>query len=251
MLIINSKYVIFSLKYFFFVDSPFDAKDEDVDVVKFLYCTDNSCPDGFTQQQIMTSIIDLTIDKEALWKNIGRNSRRKIKMAQNQGVKLRFNSHYEEFYHIFMNFKHRKGFGAPFGYDIPPIDVMQSKGLLGVYEYDGEIFGGALYFLDDSNIICWNMASKRLETDEQHTKIISSANNYLTWEMMRQAKDRGIKQWNWGGLGSEEMVAKNIALKGINQFKQSFGGNAVTRYHYEKINSRLFQTLKNMYGWYT
>ena len=243
MIIIDYNYLIFNLKLVFFADHIFDIYD--CDSLKLDYCEDLPSPYGFKKEKVLTSIIDLTPDLDTLWGKLNSKARQKIRKATNCGIKIKYNENYEEFYKINNEHKKKKGFRGPLGYNIP-IWFMKKYGLLIVTELDNQILSGALCLLDDSNILCWVMASKRHEGKEI-AKNCSYANHLLVWEAMKYAKNKGINKWDWGGWFSKEEILLDKSFEGINQFRFSFGGEAIIRYNYERRYSKLFRICSHVY----
>ena len=155
------------------------------------------------------------------------------------GIKIESENQYEEFYDLYRNFIYKKGHGWPlYKFEYPTLDDMKRYGTLFIAKYNKEILAGQLYLEDSPNIMyCWLSASKRLEVDKEKANLIGCANRLLHWEAIRYAKEKGIKEFDLGGLWSEE-EAENPNKTGMNSFKLSFGGDEVVRYNYEKANSK-------------
>lgn len=87
----------------------------------------------------------------------------------------------------------------------------------------------------------------RLQGDEEgNTKnLIGMANRLLHFEEMKYYKNLGLSTYDWGGAGRGEDVIH------ITEFKESFGGTAVTYCNFEQVNgilAKLFKLLIKIMG---
>lgn len=252
MLVVDTKALMFDVKEVHSAEYPFDI--EGCDLLTFQYCKNKVNVKGFTLvKEHFTSVIDLTKDLDTIRRNMSRNIRRKITKAENERVEVRINEYYDEFYQIYKSFIKKKGI-APlfkifkaFGVGTASLETMKKYGTLFVALYDGEVLGGNFYLEDQSNINAWIGASKRLEADKEKTKLISTANCLHHWEAIKYAKEKGIREYDFGGIFSEEEVKKDRMKSGIRFFKLGFGGETVTRYQYQKVYSKSFKFLYNLY----
>jgi lipid II:glycine glycyltransferase (peptidoglycan interpeptide bridge formation enzyme) len=167
--------------------------------------------------------------------------RRGIKHAEKNGVKIKLNQNYEDFYEINSLFRKQKGLDAYY----EPIEFMKKYGTLIVAEFDGEILLGHLFLEDKNNIRALIHASKRFEVDKEKANFIANANRLSIWYAIKYAKDKGIKEYDMGGYYTGEK--KDIQKENINIFKKSFGGRLVTHYIYEKDYSKLFTLTKKIF----
>jgi len=250
VLIIDKKILMFDIKEVHFSDYPHDI--ENCDFVKFHYCKNIVKVKGFTCHKELTSVIDLTQDLDTIWKNTDKKSvRYKINRAQKEGIKIRINKDYDQFFQIYREFIQKKGIKSSFdifGVGATTLEAMKKYGTLFTAEYDKEILVGTLYLEDNSNIKSWLGASKRLEVDRAKASTISCADRLTDWEAIKYAKEKGIKEFDLGGIWSEEEAEKDDEKKGINSFKLCFGGKIVTRYSYQKIYSNFYNVAYNLYN---
>lgn len=102
------------------------------------------------------------------------------------------------------------------------------------------------HVFDDKSARLLHSASLfRLKADEEgsNKNIIGMANRALHYKEMLFFKENGLKEYDWGGAGKGEEVAS------ITEFKESFGGEAVTYYDGEQINgikAKLISGLSNL-----
>jgi len=172
--------------------------------------------------------MDLTLDVGELWKRMDRKScRYAVNRAIMDGVKIKLNENYEDFYVINCRFRDAKNLSS-----LPvTVDFMKKYGILFVAEFNGEIVAGA-FFLGDTDVIrCIQHASKRLESGRDKATLIGNASHLLIWEAMKYAKQKGIKEFDMGGYSTDSSLRYDY------RFKRSFGGRVVKRFTYQKYYS--------------
>ena len=126
---------------------------------------------------------------------------------------------------------------------------MKKYGTLFLAEYNGEILVGTLYLINNNTIKSWIGASKRLEVDRAKASIISNADRLIDWVAIKYAKEKGLIDFDLGGLWSQDEAEKDIGKKGINSYKLSYGGRTVTRYSYYKIYSKIYNLAYQLYNY--
>jgi hypothetical protein len=240
MIILDDIFLIFRVKNVFFADRPREI--EGCDVLTFHCCRDAGPVEGFTRQDCLTSIIDLNQDREVLWRNIDRKSCRScINRALKNDIPVLIDGGYEKFYELNRNFVKQKGFREPFDFNIPTVENMKKYGRLFSTELNGEIIAGNLYLDEGSRMRLWVSASRRLESDRETARMIGDANRLLHWRAIEYAKERGMTEFDWGGLWSDEKAAGDPAKMAINNFKLSFGGTVAPGVNYQKVYTRLYR----------
>jgi hypothetical protein len=230
---------MFNVKEVHFSKNPFDI--EGCDFVNFPYCKDKVEVKGFFCYKRSTVIIDLTQELDTIWQNFHTNTRRGIRRAEREDVKIRINYGYNQFFQIYKNFRRKKGINSifeNFGVGIVPLDVIKNNGTLFVADNNGEILGGIVFLNDTFRIEGWVGATKRLESEKENNVLISCAYRLTLWEAIKYAKEKGIKEFDFGGFFPENEAEKDPTKKGINSFKLSFGGEVRTHYSYEKSYSK-------------
>lgn len=225
----------FKIKEIWFSDDVYDVKD--VHLVQFRNANFSGDKPGFTKAISTTLILDLTKDLDVIWMGIDKKTtRQKIMRAQEDSTYvIRFNEKYEEYDQINREFRKRKGLPA----SIISIDDMKKNYFLCIYEKDGVILGGHLSIKDDRRfrqlITCSNMASEGTFSKT----VYGRANRLAIWEMIKYAKQEGLVEYDFGGYATGKMAEE---LKGINEFKKSFGGVECEKYTYTKSYSRLYNS---------
>ena len=239
MQVIDKKMFMFHIKEVHFSENPLDI--EGCDFVIFPFCKNKVEVKGFFCYQKQTSIIDLTKNLDTIWQKMNRNSTRVIKQAEREDIKIRINCEHNKFFQIYKNFLRKKGlnsFFENFGVGIMPLNTIKKNGTLFIAENHDEILAGHIFLEDDSNIEDWVTGSLRLDVGKEGSKLVGCANRLILWEAIKYAKEKGIKEFDFGGLFPKNIAEKDPIKKGINSFKLSFGGEVVPGYSYEKGYSK-------------
>jgi lipid II:glycine glycyltransferase (peptidoglycan interpeptide bridge formation enzyme) len=233
----NSKF-IFKTKKIWFSEVPFDVTG--YDGITFYECTRDVDIKGFSKEVFTTIVIDLTQDLDTIRKKMDRTCKKQIGYAEKGGVIIRINQGYDEFYALNSGFRKAKGLSE---YNLDT-EFMKKNGLLFISEYEGEILGGTYYISDGKNIRGVLNASKRLEETGEKNKIVGFANRLTIWKAICYAKENGMSIYDMGGYytGKEPDPQK----ESINRFKDSFGGQVVTHYIYQKDYSLLYHIGKKI-----
>jgi lipid II:glycine glycyltransferase (peptidoglycan interpeptide bridge formation enzyme) len=180
-----------------------------------------------------------------------KSVRQRINQAKKIGIRIRINEGYDKFFPMYRSFIKQKGIKSlfdVFGVGSTSLKSMKKNGTLFVAEYNDEILIGTLCLEDGSHIEAWLSASKRFDADQNKKKIISCADRLIDWEIIKYAKEKGITEFDLGGIWSEEEAAKDIVKQGINDFKLRSGGKKVTCYLYQKTYSKTYSLVNYFYN---
>jgi lipid II:glycine glycyltransferase (peptidoglycan interpeptide bridge formation enzyme) len=239
MIVIEKReHILFKIKRVWFSRRIFDVGG--CDVVIFAGCKEKLDLKGFTRGEMTTSVIDLTQDIDVLWRNIKRRSREYINQAKREGIEVKINERFEEFYQILRSFNKEKGL-AHLQVNLPTLE----KGSLFIAELDGEILAGHVYLEGKEVMYFWRGASKRLTAGKDMSSLIGRASRTLHWEAIKYAKNKGIKEFDMGGLfagGGDDYPGHSI-----DAFKENFGGKRVVRYTYEKHYNKIYTLGQGLY----
>ena len=235
MLEINKKKFIFKIKEIWFADFPFKVKN--CDYVIFRDCKNKADAKGFKRGEFTTLTLDLSRDLESIWQSMDKSScRYVIKKAEKENIIAKTSEKREEFYRLNKDFRKTKGLGMGMACSL---DFIKKNGTLFSAEHSGEMISGSL-FLEDKENIRWLLgASKRFEKGSA-ASLAGGANRLMLWEAIKYAKEKGLKEFDFGGISAKKEGPKN-------NFKQSFGGELTTHYIYEKDYSFIFKFLKTIY----
>ena len=240
MLEIERKNYIFKTKEIWFSDYPFDV--DGCHSAIFHACKNKVDLKIFECKESPTFLIDLTQDLETIWKSMGKKScRYGIKRAERDKVRVKINQDFVDFLKINDSFREAKGLSQ----SNINIEFIKKYGTLFVAEFEGEILGGQFYLADENSIRWLIGASKRLEVDRERAILIGNANRLITWEAIKYAKGRGLKEFDMGGYYSGGKGAEIVDTP--NLFKQEFGGKVTTRYIYKKDYSILYKVAQSAY----
>ena len=249
MLIIDRKVLTYDIKEVHFSDYPYDI--EGCDFLHFNCCKNKIDTKDFTCKNEITSVIDLTENLDTIWQKMDNKSvRYNIRKAEKENIEIRVNECYDEFFQMYKSFIKKKGFSSlydVFGAGYTKLETMKRYGTLFVAEYNGEIICGNLLLEDNDNIKSWIKASKHLDLDKAMASIACNVDRLIDWNVIKYAKEKGIKEFDLGGLWSEEELKKDEKKKGINNYKLKMSGKIVTLYSYEKIYSKMFYLAYHLY----
>jgi hypothetical protein len=246
LLVLEQKQLLFSFKRVYCADYPFDV--DGCDIVQFIYCHCTDEVEGFTRHKQLTAITDLTMDLETIWGKMDRTWQKHIRQANKANIKIEINQNYDEFYMMYKRFREKKGFDSLLNTQKPSIEIMKNQGTLFTAKMENELLIGILYLEDTNHMTGWVQGSKRLESDQDKVKLISRANRLIDWEAIKYAKAKGMKKYNWGGLWTDEDIAKDKSKEITNRFKLDAGGEPLVCSTYTKVYSPLYKFGHNVVG---
>ncbi|RJR43073.1 MAG: GNAT family N-acetyltransferase [Deltaproteobacteria bacterium] len=174
------------------------------------------CDNTLTQ----TYAIDLRRTEEELWQGLSGNCRNMVKRAEKEGVTVReagSPADLECYYRMHLETYRRTGaLPHPFAYFQQIWQNFTSRGYSHIFlaELKGEVVAAANVGAYKGAMIYWTGASK--------TGLPSpGVNNLLQWHAIRYARSHGFE---WYESGEAFPNLKEGKLKGLNDFKKSFGG---------------------------
>jgi len=161
-----------------------------------------------------TVITDLTRDKEEIWKELKKNDRWGINRAKRDCKieEVNTNKDWEAFYEIYKETL-KQG-----GTDIQPLeDLKKRTKKLFLSKHGGKIIAGlGIEFSDE-----YDKKIPRIYINASKKEFFNlQANNLLYWYSILWAKEKGHKKLDLGGW----QIKARGHLKGINKFKEKFGG---------------------------
>lgn len=240
MLEITSRVFFFKKKSIWFAEHPFDV--DGCDAVFFYACESKASDHGFLCEQAPTLIIDLTEHLDKIWKNMEQKSCRYfINRAKREGIVAKINQDLANFIELYKNFTKKKKIKL----FKEEIEIMEkSYGTLFTAYHKDELIAG-IYTIEDERHMRWFIgASKRLEADKKKATLIGCANRLLIWEAIKYAKEKGLKEFDFGGfyLGDK----KDDPRYSINLFKKSFGGKLAIYYKCKKYYSNFYRLARGI-----
>jgi hypothetical protein len=222
-------------KYFFKIGEVYFSADynqevKDVDIIAYLHSLEprEGC------RKLYTLHLDLSKDKQSLFSELNKQTRRKINTVINRD-QLDFVINYnptdqelKEFAKFYNIFAASKGLEKC---NLPKLKaIAQENGLIisAVRDREGRILCYHAYIGDGEVVRVLHSASHfRLSSDPAQRSLIGRANRYLHWMDINAFKDRGFRIYDFGGLALNN---ENPVLNNIDQFKLGFGGKIVTEY---------------------
>jgi lipid II:glycine glycyltransferase (peptidoglycan interpeptide bridge formation enzyme) len=237
MIIIDRNRAFFKTRQIWFSDAIYDISS--YDNVVFSGCKNECYAPGFVHETHMTSVINLTQSLDDIWGNMKKSCRNSIKRSERDGIKVKINQNYDEFYEIYKVFIKNRGIGPQEG-----LDTIKKYGTLFIAEYEGEVLGGHVYLEDENTIMYWISATKRAESDRDRKVLIGNASHLIHWEAINYSKQNSIKEFDMGGLFAGQ--GNNYLGHSIDEFKESFGGIRTIKHLYYK-NSRNYELAKKAY----
>jgi hypothetical protein len=241
MLEIEKKTFIFKNKEIWFADSPYDIKG--YDSASFMSCRRKSDLAGFVLEEFPTLVQDLTQNTEFLWLKLAASCKKQINRALREGITCNINEKYDEFYEINKTFRQKKGLA---GIAVTP-EYMKKYGILITATHKNEVISGLFLFGDSNNLRGLYAASKRLDVTQEMAQKVGYSNKLLWWEAMKYGKEKGIKEFDFGGYYTGE--DKNDPRVNINAFKLSYGGHLVIKYNYNKVYSLKCKWARSLNSW--
>ncbi|MFH0973158.1 MAG: peptidoglycan bridge formation glycyltransferase FemA/FemB family protein [Patescibacteria group bacterium] len=166
-------------------------------------------------------MLDITPTEEELLKNMKKNTRYSIRKAQKDGVKIVASSNPDDvdaFYNIYQHTADRRNF-KPFSKEYIKkefsIFSQEQKILLFSAFYKNEIIATAMVIYMHGSGFYHHGASIK-----KYSNI--PASELLQWHAIHEAKNRGMKLYNFWGISPE--TAKKHSWTGLTKFKKGFGG---------------------------
>lgn len=171
----------------------------------------------------LTWILDVTKNEDELLKEMRQVNRYSINRSIKEGVKVYSSddiNDLEKFHKLYDETVHRQKF-QPFSLDYFKnefeIFSIDGKVLLFFAEYNDEVIATAMIIFSNGSAFYHHGASTM-----KYKKI--PAAHLLQWEVIREAKKRGLKYYNFWGISPDDKP--NHPWKGLSFFKTGFGGRA-------------------------
>lgn len=218
-------------------ESPHDVSG--VDLVTF-FSYENVDMAGFSKREGWTSIIDLSRTEEELWSGMRKKFvREQIGKGERNGIIVRVITDLSAVSDLYR--AHRREMKLPLE-STEPFGVGRMYG-----SYKNETLIAAGVFYDDGAYSrAYALVSRRHEEGGVSREEVGQASRMLIWEVMKDAKKRGCRSLDLGGIvvkeGEEEQPPLTV-------FKESFGGIRVRQYYYTKVYTtklRLWIRLKKL-----
>lgn len=211
-----------------------DIRDYNVDIIHFIQ-----------NKQYMkganifkTIIIDLTKEKEELFRNFSKSLRRAIrKINEIDEVEFFYNfyptqNEIKEYVKYFSGFSKAKQI---YSCDKPLLERLSKIGCLGIVgvreKETGKILVYNTYIQDGVRARGQYSVSMtyKYSHDKEKRKFIANANKALEWYAINLYKEKGYIEYDLGGV---TLDANRPEMDGIDQYKMQFGGTLNEEYNY-------------------
>jgi len=180
------------------------------------------CPRSWIKTQHITMTIDLQKSLEELFNSMSKTYKKHIRRDERERIEILIGGKRElkEFYKkLFVKLYKEKGL-KPWPYDY------LRQGTLWIAKKEKEILSGSVIFSDE------NFASQ-VFTASKHIRY--NGNRLLVWKAIQYYKNKGLKEFNFGG--------------GFSDYKKGFGSHEKIVWKYTKYASwkaKLLNSLRNI-----
>ncbi len=180
---------------------------------------------GFENTLTQTWVVDLRCSQDDLWGRMEGRARTAVRKAEKAGVVVReaHSSDLEVYYRLHVETYHRTGANPhPFSYFESIWRDFVSKNLAKVWvaEFQGEAIAAENFGLYKNAGLYWTGAATQLGLKLE-------ANSLLQWHAMQWMVGAGIE---WYETGEAFPGVAEGKLRGLNDFKRSFGGELYPYY---------------------
>jgi len=176
--------------------------------------------DNWSLTPTKTVLLDLTKSEEELLKNMEKDTRYNVRLAEKNGV-IVGEGHFEEFKNLYFATAKRKGFW-PARAELEALWKIFNKEraviILTAY-FQSEVLASTLLLINKTDGHYYHAA-----TSESHRKLM--APYLLLWQAIRFLKKRGVKTLDLEGIYDPRNPSTK-KWKGFTLFKKGFGGREV------------------------
>lgn len=201
---------------------------------------------GFQIDACATIALNVQQDLETLWNALESETRRKIRKARKQGVRI-FEvitpEDLKRFQQVREETARRSGVYLPYSYQtLLDIQKYYPSGIYRIFlaEHDGHVVAGQAGMMYNDVVRLTGVS----DSDYARTNKIPG-NDFMQWHMIEWAREQGYRLVDWHGYTVNPSTEKE---RGINRFKAKWGGDVLEYNNYSKIYAprryRLYQQLK-------
>lgn len=176
----------------------------------------------FIKEKSYTLHSELTFPEEEIIRKYNSTIRNEIKRAEKDGCSFMYNDTKEIFLKEYNNFAAKKNL---FRQSLDSLNAYGDNLVITSSSINKSITAIHSYLLDNDlkKVRLLHSASLRF-SDGIDKNMIARSNKYLHYMDMKEFKKNGFEIYDWGGIAYQ---SEDENLKGINKFKESFGGNLV------------------------
>lgn len=180
-----------------------------------------------------THTVELSLKEsiETIHSNFSTTIKQEIRKAKSESILCEFDNdklaYFVEFYNRFAKEKNI------YTTTLERVEAMGENFHLSFASYENEIIAAHSYLVDKELKIArlFHSANRRLD-EKYDRKMIGRANKLLTFEDIVHFKNLGMETMDFGGYAKN---TEDKSLKGINDYKLSFGGIVVECKDYDSI----------------
>jgi len=185
-----------------------------------------------------TILVDLTLSEDEIYNQFSKHLKRRLRKVDKE-ESLRYCIDFDpseklihEYYEYFMEFASNKGI---YECDLDRMIEFSKQGKLAIAWVEDESIETKLVF--HTLIVDENRARHQYSAsitflyinDNNMKTLIGNANRKLIWENMKSFKEKGLKEFDMGGV---TMDPNRPEMNGIDRFKLEFGGLLVEEFNY-------------------
>ncbi|MBO5911508.1 MAG: hypothetical protein J6Q05_04905 [Elusimicrobiaceae bacterium] len=190
-----------------------------------------------TPQQ--TLLTDLTVSINELFSHINKNTRYEIRRAEKEKIICKYWLAQEIPTHILNSFENTynemyraKGLHTKFNRPMVKNYCKNQMILFSVAFSQKKPLVFHSYIIDKTHARFFYSCSP-FRSEPTISALIGRMNRYLHWNDWLYLKNKGIQEYDWGG------ITNSPEAKSISQFKRAFGGKEIERYNYIVAHSYL------------
>ncbi|HHX43071.1 MAG TPA: peptidoglycan bridge formation glycyltransferase FemA/FemB family protein [Chloroflexi bacterium] len=188
-------------------------------------CAHGLAPSPTTVQPRRTIIVDLQADEETLLARMKSKWRYNVRLAARKGIVVRAagSEGIDAFYALMVVTGERDAFGIHSkAYYRQALELFAPQGRAELFlaEYEGTPVAGLMAYAFNGQAWYLYGASSNAHRERM-------PNHALQWHAMRWAKGKGCTQYDLWGIPDADEEPETAALRGVQRFKEGFGGAIV------------------------
>ena len=181
---------------------------------------------GLVRKPFHTLVTPLTGDAETLLSGMNSSTRNQVRQVEKGGVTGAWVDQ-ERFLEFFNTFAAEKGIEGTSAAKLKSFGP--SLKLSAAFSEDRPLAMHASIVDPQASRARSLLSASARFLDPEDRKLIGKANRWLHWWDMKMFQADGIGVYDWGGYAKD---TEDPAKKGINEFKEGFGGTPIEESHY-------------------
>jgi len=178
----------------------------------------------FAMEISYSIVIDLSRTIDEIFAQFAKQTRHQIKKAEQEGVKVTFDVQDKEFIDFFNKFAALRNLPIM---TTSKLESFKNNKIIVASYVDTVPCAMRLYICDGK--IARSICSATRTDNKIPTSILGWSNKLMRFETIKYLKEHGYETYDLGGYAKDTQDPK---LRGINVFKESFGGTIVEQYNY-------------------